>query len=376
MLKPAIKLAGSFLALVSVTAMTRAEPAAYVLGCALPLSGRMVGLGEPIKTGIETAIDEANEKYGSKIRFELQCHDSKGDPKETINIAQRLIDDPKVIASLSDFTSSATMAAAETYKKGELVQITPSASHPDLTKMNPWMFRASLTTPIYIRPSADFIIDRLKLNRAAVIQVQTDWGQSVGSVFEKRFKERGGEIVLQEIYNEGQTDFRGILTQIRRLNPDVIFLGMLEEEAANFLKQRQQFGVKQPVVDSSVGITPRSIKLGGSAMEGIYAMTLFNEQSTDPVAMDFAKRFRAKSGGKTPDIWGAYGYDSVMLIVDAAMRAQPNVTRKLVRDQLATGTKEFHGANGTMSIDPETREVVRSNVTFTQVKNGKQEPVN
>jgi branched-chain amino acid transport system substrate-binding protein len=366
---------GLLLALSLASGPAMADPQKYTIGCALPLSGRMVGFGEPIKAGIEVAIESFNEKNGDKIKFDLQCNDSKGDPKETINIAQRLIDNSSVIASISDFTSTATMAAAETYKKGEMVQITPSASHPDLTKMNPWMFRASLTTPVYIRPTADLIIDKLKLKRVAVVQVQTDWGQSVAKVFNERMKERGGEVVMHEVYNEGQTDFRSILTQIRRLNPDVIFLAMLEEETANFVKQKHQFGMKQPIVDSSVGITPRSIKLGGPAMEGIYAMTMFNEASKDPLSVDFAKRYRAKAGDKTPDIWSAYGYDAGTLIMQAAMRAMPKVTRSAVRDELAK-TKDYHGANGQMSIDPETREVLRDNVTFTQVKDGLQVPIN
>lgn len=351
-----------------------AQAPTYTIGCSLPLSGPLAGFGGPIKMGLEVAVDEFNEKHAGKVKFDLQCYDSKADPKETINIAQRLIDNPKVIVSISDFTSTATMAAAETYNKGKLVELTPTASHPAITKMNPWMFRASLTTPIYIQPTADFIIDKLKLKRAAVVEVQTDWGQSVGKVFDARFKARGGTIVSDDIYNQGQTDFRAILTKIRRNKPDVIFLAMLEEEAANFMKQKQQFQLKQPVADSSVGITARSLKLGGKAMNGIYSMTLFNAKSSDPVQKDFSARFVKKSGGKAPDIWSAYGYDSGMLAMQAVMRAMPNVTRTSFRDQLAQ-THDFHGANGELSIDPKTHEVSRHNIMFTQVRDGVQVPV-
>lgn len=351
-----------------------AKTPTYTIGCSLPLSGRMAGFGGPIKTGLEVAVAEFNEKHTGKIHFKLDCYDSKADPKETINIAQRLIDNPNVIISISDFTSTATMAAAETYNKGKMVELTPTASHPDITKMNPWMFRASLTTPVYIQPTADFIIDKLKLKRAAVVQVQTDWGQSVGKVFDARFKARGGTIVSHDIYNEGQTDFRSILTKIRREKPDVIFLAMLEEECANFMKQKQLFQLKQPVVDSSVGITARSLKLGGKAMEGIYSMTLFNPHSNDPVEKDFSARYRKKTGGKAPSIWSAYGYDSGTLAMDAALRAMPNVTRESVRDQLAL-THNFHGANGELSINPKTHEVSRHNIMFTEVKDGVQVPV-
>jgi branched-chain amino acid transport system substrate-binding protein len=346
--------------------------ATYVLGCSLPLSGRMMGFGEPMRVGAEVAVEEMNKSPKNKgLKFELQCFDSKGDPKETINIGQRLIDQPKVIASLSDFTSTATMAAAETYKNGKLLQITPDASHPDLTKMNEWMFRAGTTIPNYIRPTADFVIDKLKAKRVAVLQVQTDWGASAGKNFIEQFKSRGGEIVSHDVYNEGQTDFRAILTQIRRTNPDAIFLAMLEEEAVNVLRQKKQFAMKQPVMDSSVGLTPRSLGLGGAAMEGVYAMTMFSELLEDPIPQRFAKAYRAKSGNKAPDVWGAYGYDAAMLVMEAAVRAAPSVTRASVRDQLAN-TKNFQGANGLVSIDPPTREVVRGKPVFTQVKDGKQ----
>ena len=354
-----------------------AQERVLTIGCSLPLTGRMVGFGEPVKAGMDLAIEEYNTtKRIPGVRFELLCNDSKGDPKETINIAQRLIDNQAVIASISDFTSTATMAAAETYQKGGLVQMTPTASHPDLTKMNPWMFRASLTVPVYIEPMADFLMKNVNARKIAVVQVQTDWGVSAGTAFVDRLKAIGGEVASLDAYNEGTTDFRAILTQIRRRNPDAIFLAMLEEEAVNFMKQRQQFAMTQPVMDSSVGITPRSLGLGGSAMEGMYTNILFNESSPLQEVKDFVARYRQKHGAdKTPDQWNAYGYDAASMIMLAAGRAMPNPTRQAIRDQLAQ-TRNFRGANGELSVDPQTREVSRSSLTFPQVRNGVRVPLN
>lgn len=360
--------AGAVVMMGTVAAM--AQETTFTIGCSLPLSGRLVGFGEQIKLGAEVAIDEMNASPLAKgIKFKLECFDSKGDPKETINIAQRLIDRKNVIASISDFTSSATMAAAETYKNGELVQITPTASHPDITRLNPWMFRAYTTIPIYVPPTADLIVNKLKHKRVAVVQVQTDWGAGVGKAFADEVTKLGGEVVSHDIYNEGHTDFRSVLTQIRRKNPDVIFLAMLEEEAVNFLKQRQQFGMATAVVDSSLGVTPRSIELAGSAMNGVLAMTLFSEQIENPVMKEFARRFRERNG-KTPDVGAACGYDAARLIMEAAIRAYPNITRASVRDEMSR-TVDFNGANGALSIDRETREISRKATTFVQVADGK-----
>jgi branched-chain amino acid transport system substrate-binding protein len=342
-----------------------------VIGCALPLSGPLVGFGQPIKQGLDLAVETFNAAHeipGATIV--LDCNDSRGDAKETVNIAGKMVDNPAVLASVSDFTSTATMAAADTYGKGGLVEITPSASHPAITGMNKYMFRASETVPSYIDPIADFITAKLGKKRVAVVQVQTDWGQSVGSTFTAQLKKDGGNVEVEEIYNQGTTDFRAILTKLRREKPDVIFLAMLEEEAATFMRQYKQLGMTDiPVVDSGVGITDRSIKLAQGAMDGVYSLRLFDPESKDPAVQGFVTAFKTKYS-KEPDIWNAYGWDAAYLVMNAIKRAMPNPTRESVRDQLAK-TGHFRGANGELAIDPETREVIRFGLTPIRVENDK-----
>ncbi len=371
MTKCALLLLAAGLALTASSAgPAQAQDKTYVIGCSLPLSGRLVGFGEPIKMGIDIAVEKFNAAKQINARIELACNDSKGDAKETVNIAQKLVDDARVVASISDFSSTTTMAAAETYNKGGLVQITPSASHPELTKMNKWMFRASETIPIYIVPLADHTVKKVGAKRVAIIQVQTDWGVAVGRTYASRIKELGGEMVAEEIYNEGTTDFRAVLNKVRRANPDAIFLTMLEEEAANFMKQRKQLGMTAtPVVDSGVGLTQRSLKLADDAFEGMYSMSIFDPNRDTPEVKAFIQEFKTRHSSRAPDVWAAYGHDAATLVMNAIKRASPNVTREAVRDQLAA-TGSFQGANGPMTIDPATREVSRGDISIVQVKAG------
>lgn len=347
------------------------EKETFVIGCSLPLSGALVGFGEPMRDGATFAVETFNASGRLPDgTFELECFDSKADPKETINIGERLADQDNVIAAISDFSSTATMAAADTYERAGLVQITPSASHPELTKMNDWMFRASETTNVYVPPMADFIIGKLGQTKVAVIQVQTDWGIAVGDAFITRLEEQGGELVQHSVYKEGTTDFRSIITQLKRSAPGAIYLAMLEEEAANFAKQLDQLGMGDvPVVDSAVGVTPRSIELSGNSMEGWYLATIFNPNNPDPNVQDFIEGFEAEYSRKA-DVWSAYGYDAATLIMEAAARAWPDVTRANIRDQLANNTKAYKGANGDLAIDPETREVSRAHVFVSHVEGG------
>ena len=357
--------------LLAAAAAAQAEDKTLVIGCSLPLSGRMVGFGEPIRQGMQLAVGQWNAAHTLPgVTFRLDCYDSKGDAKEAVNIAGRLVDDKAVIASISDFTSTATMAAADTYARGGLVEMTPSASHPDLVKQNQWIFRASETVPTYVDPLADFTVKTLGRKRIVVVQVQTDWGQSVGTTFIARAKADGGEVVDNEVYNEGTTDFRAILTRVRRDNPDAIFLAMLEEEAAGFMKQRKQLGLTAiPVVDSGVGLTDRSLQLAGDAFEGLWSSRLFDPEGNTPALKTFVTGFQAKYG-RQPDIWSAYGWDAANLIMLAARRAAPDVTRARLRDALAR-TGHYDGANGELSIDPETRELTRYSLVTVRVDNGR-----
>jgi branched-chain amino acid transport system substrate-binding protein len=248
--------------------------------------------------------------------------------------------------------------------------MTPSASHPDLTKMNKWMFRASETVNVYVPPMADYIVDELGKKKVALIQVQTDWGVAVGNAFTRQLEARGGELVQHAVYKDGTTDFRAIITQLKRAQPEAIYLAMLEEEAANFAKQLKQLGLGDvPVVDSAVGVTPRSIELAGGAMDGWHLATIFNPNNPDPNVQNFIKAYEGRFNRKA-DVWGAYGWDSATLIMNAAARAAPDVTRAKVRDELANNTRDYKGANGDLSIDPETRDVSREHVFVSHVENG------
>jgi branched-chain amino acid transport system substrate-binding protein len=342
----------------------------YKIGCALPLSGPEVGFGTPVHEGMQLAVDEFNAAHKLPgVTVQLDCQDSQDQAQQTVSIAQNFVDDPAVVAALSDFSSTATMAAANTYARAGLVDMTPTASSPKITKLNPWMFRASEIIPTYIDPLADFAVKTLGKKSIAIMQVQTDWGEGVAKTFTTRVTEDGGKIIDTEVYNPGTTDFRAQLTALRRLHPDVIFLAMLEQDAAIFMQQRQEFGMNDiTVIDSGVGVTARSMKLAGPAFDGLWAAKLFNPDSKLPQVQSFITAFTAKYH-ETPDQWSADGYDAATLILRAIQRAAPDVTRTAVRDQLLK-TGEYFGANGELTIDPVTREIGRSAIPVVRVEHG------
>lgn len=370
-----MKLSPGFAALALGAALAAMAPSAHaqkalVIGCSLPLSGREVGFGQPIREGMELAVDRFNASGQlAGATFKLDCKDSQDQAQQTVSIAQGFVDDPGVIAALSDFSTTSTMASASTYGTAKLVDVTPTASSTAITQANPYMFRASETIPSYIIPLADFSTKTLGKKQIAIIHVQSDWGEAVAKTFAAQAKVNGATIVADDAYNPGVTDFRAELTKLRRLHPQEIFMAMLEQDAALFMKQRQEFGLGDiTAVDSGVGLTGRSLGLAGSAFNGLWADRLYNPYSKRPEVQAFIKAFQAKYG-KAPDEWSADGYDAAMLVMLAAKRAWPDVTRASIEEQMIkTGT--YVGANGPLTVDPTTHEISRSGMTIVRVENG------
>src|SRR3989442_10488559 len=113
-----------------------------VLGLAGPFSQPR---GESMQHATELAVKEINARGGLRGRpLALRIMDDSGRPEVAIRIAQQLSDDPSVVAVIGHLNSSASLAAGRIYGEARrpLVMISPSASSPDLSGINPFVFRA------------------------------------------------------------------------------------------------------------------------------------------------------------------------------------------------------------------------------------------
>src|SRR6266540_2548412 len=109
-----------------------------VLGLAGPFSQPR---GVSMQHAAELAVKEINARGGMQLA--LRVMDDSGRPEVAIRIAQQLSDDRSVVAVVGHLTSSASLAAGRVYGEARrpLVMISPSASSPDLSGVNPYMFR-------------------------------------------------------------------------------------------------------------------------------------------------------------------------------------------------------------------------------------------
>lgn len=112
-----------------------AAPAAgepVLFGVSGPLTGPNAQYGAQWKAGFDLALEEINANGGVLGRpFAYVFEDSQSDPRQSVAIAQKFVNDPKIAIELGDFSSPASMAASPIYQRAGLVQFGFTNSHPD-----------------------------------------------------------------------------------------------------------------------------------------------------------------------------------------------------------------------------------------------------
>ncbi|MFM1651753.1 ABC transporter substrate-binding protein [Brevibacillus sp. B_LB10_24] len=332
------------------------------IGLSAPLTGNSAQYGKDFRNAITLAINEFNAKAGP-IKVNLMEMDSKDDPKEAASIAQKLVDNQNVIAVIGDFSSTTSMAAAPIYQRSGLVQLSPSASHPDFTRTGDYIFR---NVPIQ-EVEGDFVAgygSDMGFKKMAVVHIQNDWGISAKDSIVKGFEKRGGEIVSIQSFNPGQKDFANILTTIRETKPDVLYLGAPYTESALVAQQARKLGMNVPLLGVAILYSDKYLELGGQAVERTYCNSYFFPDDPRPIIKNFVESYK-KQNGKNPDSFAAQAYDSVNMILSIV--EQGITDRTGVRDALAK-TTDFPGVTGTTSFN-ENRDVVKEMVKL-EVKDG------
>src|SRR5919199_5986296 len=113
------------------------------VGVSGPLTGPNAQYGAQWKDAFDLALEELNPKATRPIQYVFE--DSQSDPRQSVAIAQKFVNDPRIVMELGDFSSPASMAASPIYQRAKLVQFGFTNSHPDFTKVGDCMWSNSIS---------------------------------------------------------------------------------------------------------------------------------------------------------------------------------------------------------------------------------------
>ncbi len=191
-------------ALVTALALLGAAPAAWSadpihIALSAPLTGNFAEYGQNFQKAIDLAVEWINAAGGVKGRpLVIVTGDSKADPKDAAALAQKFTSDSRIVAEIGDFSSTACLAAQPIYDRAGMVQLSPTASHPDFAPGSVWSFGIVGTQAGEGPFMARYAVQTLGKKRIAVLHINNDWGIVSKDLFVKAAKEMGAEVIAVE----------------------------------------------------------------------------------------------------------------------------------------------------------------------------------
>jgi branched-chain amino acid transport system substrate-binding protein len=332
------------------------------------LTGNTATFGQSTRNGSQMAFDEINKAGGLLGKpVKLIVEDDQSKPEEAATAVTKLINQNAVQAVLGEVASSRSLAAAPICQGARVPMVTPSSTNPKVTQVGDYIFRVCFTDIQQGEADAKFAAKSLKFKRAALLyDVRNDYSVGLRLVFAQKFKEFGGEIVAEQSYSEGDSDFRAQLTQLKSANPEVIYVPGYYTEVGTIARQSRDLGISAPLLGGDGWDSPRLWEIGGKALNGSYFSNHYSVDDPAPAVQKFVADYKGKFGA-TPDALAALGYDAARILSDAITRAKSTDGPK-VRDALAQ-TKDFAGVTGSITIDKD-RNAVKP-VVMLKVQDGK-----
>lgn len=330
------------------------------------LTGDVACYGIPGLKGLELAVEEINAQggiLGKKV--EIVKEDNRGDKTEAANITKKFISKDKVSAIIGDPCTGITIVAARIAQDNQMVLISPGAAGEGAIAAGDYCFRNTLLDKLACPSVAKYLMQKGYKNFALVTAINDEYSVGLSDYYRAALKDLGGNIVIDESIQKGDTNFAAQVTKIKPTNPDIIIFTGYYQEAALFMKEVRKQGMDQIFVGGDGCLGEDLYKLGGSAVEGSLVYCGFSPEQSRPEVQEFLDKYAEKFNGELADMFSAQYYDAMYIVAQAMERAN-STDPKVYKAEMAK-TVDFPGVSGVTTFQAD-REPIKNPVFILTVK--------
>jgi branched-chain amino acid transport system substrate-binding protein len=304
------------------------------IGASMSLTGTYAKPGTYQKEGYDVCADEVNAKgglLGRKIEFVL--YDDQSAPATAVKLYEKLITEDKVDAVMGPYSSAVSEAVANVTEKYKKVMVAPLAATTSIFKKGrKFIFMIVSPAEVYLEGLIDMAAKR-GLKTVAIVNEDTLFPKASATGAAELAKKRGLQVVLQEAYPKGNTDFSALLVKLKAVNPDVIAAGTYFDDAVAITRQMKELGVNPKMFGLTVGgDLPEFYDLLKQNAEYVYGSAQWDESLPFPGQKEFVAGYKKRFKGEPP-YFTAAGYAGCLIYAEAVKRAGTLDADK-VRDEL------------------------------------------
>jgi branched-chain amino acid transport system substrate-binding protein len=316
------------------------------IGTLSPLTGPYAQDGTDIKQGVMTAVDVFGAVPGFD-KVEVMPGDSACDGGKATMAANKLINsDANVV--IGAYCSSATEPAQIPLMEAKIVQITPASTNERLTaKGYEYFFRMPPRDDVQAWSTVEFLEKKLKAKTIALIDDKQTYTAGLTENI-KKFAEKNNivKVVAHEHIAPGDSDFTAVLTKLKKVDPDVIYMSVYQPEGSKMIQQVRKLGLTSDFMSEDAVFHPKFLEVGGPAAEGVYLT--FAKAPDTPERKNFEETYKKKWGVDSVGSYAYYAYDAGMMVLEAIKKAgttDPDVLQKTIR------SNTWNGVSGPIKFD-------------------------
>lgn len=300
------------------------------LGSIQDLSGPLAGFGKQIRNGMTLRVDELNEQGGINGRkVKLIVEDSSYDPKKAVLAAQKLVNQDKIFAMVGHLGTAQNLAAMPVQFEKNVINFFPvTAAREMYEPFHKLKYSFAATYYDQMKSAVPKLVKEKNAKKVCSMYQDDEFGLEVQRGADDGLKTLGMTMVEKTSFKRGATDFSSQIAKLKASECDLVVLGTIIRETIGGIGTARKLGYNPVFLGSSAAYTDLIHKLGGKAMDGLYAtMTVQNpylDEASQPIRF-WANKYKT-AFNEDPTVFSVYGYTVVDSFIRASQKAGTNLT--------------------------------------------------
>jgi branched-chain amino acid transport system substrate-binding protein len=300
------------------------------LGSIQDLSGPLAGFGKQIRNGMTLRVNELNEQGGINGRkVKLIVEDSGYDPKKAVLAAQKLVNQDKIFAMVGHLGTAQNLAAMPVQFEKNVINFFPvTAAREMYEPFHKLKYSFAATYYDQMKSAVPKLVKEKNAKKVCSMYQDDEFGLEVQRGADDGLKTIGMTMVEKTSFKRGATDFSSQIAKLKASECDLVVLGTIIRETIGGIGTARKLGYNPVFLGSSAAYTDLIHKLGGKAMDGLYAtMTVQNpylDEASQPIRF-WANKYKT-AFNEDPTVFSVYGYTVVDSFIRASQKAGANLT--------------------------------------------------
>jgi branched-chain amino acid transport system substrate-binding protein len=293
------------------TPTAAAVPKTVVIGFTTSQTGKLNVESTRQQHGLQLWIDEINKAGGIKLSdgttltFQAKTYDDESNNDRIQELYTKLINDDKADFLISPYSSGLADTSAVIAEQYTKVMITTGAASDGTYKKGyAHVYQAYTAASHYLTGGADLLAQLdSTAKKIAIVHENDKFSSDVATALTDYASSNGFQIVVNEGYDSGATDFASFVNKIAAAAPDAVMGGGHFADTSTFAKQLFEKGVKPKMIALLVAPPePKFAEIGNAAL-GVVGPSQW--EPTVKFSEDVAKTANVQWLGPTVDAFAA-----------------------------------------------------------------------